>query len=95
MDGVAECLASAGYPGDIPHLKWTQRFQMSRHVPDTLTLDRIHDDAVDQVLIQNGLQLRFYLPHAMECAQLASPRRDVLERALEKPLVRKLAYTAG
>jgi hypothetical protein len=67
-------------------------FQMSRRVPDTLMLDRIQDDAVDRVLIQNGLHLRFYLPHAIECAQLASPHRDVLERALESPQVQDLAY---
>src|ERR1051326_2160967 len=45
-------------------------FQMLRRVPDTLTLDGVAEDAVDRVLIQNGLHLRFYLPHAIECAQL-------------------------
>jgi hypothetical protein len=70
-------------------------FQMTRRVPDTLTLDRVADDSVDRILLQNGLRLRFYLPHAIECAQLASPRREVLEQALQAPEVRELAYGAG
>jgi hypothetical protein len=67
-------------------------FQMTRRVPDTLTLDRIADNTIDRVLIQNGLYLRFYLPHAVECAQLSSPYREVLELALQRPEVRDLAY---
>jgi hypothetical protein len=70
-------------------------FQMTRRVPDTLTLDRIAESAVERVLIENGLHLRFYLPHAIESAQLASPYREVLERALQKPQVRELAYDAA
>jgi hypothetical protein len=70
-------------------------FQMTRRVPDTLTLHGVPDSAVDRVLIQNGLHLRFYLPHAVECAQLASPHREVLERALQRPEVRELAYDAA
>jgi hypothetical protein len=66
-------------------------FQMARRVPDTLTLDRVAEEAVNRVLLQNGLHLRFYLPHAMEYAQLASPRRDVLERALQAPRIREIA----
>lgn len=67
-------------------------FQMTRRVPDTFTLDGIEENALDRVLIQNGLHLRFYLPHAVECAQLASPHREVLELALQKPEVREIAY---
>ena len=70
-------------------------FQMTRRVPDTLTLHGVSDGTVDRVLIQNGLHLRFYLPHAVECAQLASPYREVLERALQRPEVRELAYGAA
>lgn len=66
-------------------------YQMGRRVPDTLTLNGIADDVVDRVLIQNGLHLCFYLPHAAESAELASPHRDVLERALRRPEVRGLA----
>ena len=70
-------------------------FQMTRRVPDTLTLDGVAESAVERVLIQNGLHLRFYLPHAVECAQLSSPYREVLEKALQRPEVRELAYGAA
>jgi hypothetical protein len=69
--------------------------QMTRRVPDTLTLHGVLDGAADRVLIQNGLHLCFYLPHAVECAQLRSPHREVLERALLRPEVRELAYDAA
>lgn len=69
-------------------------FQMTRRVPDTLTLDGIAENAVDRVLIQNGLHLRFYLPHAFECAQVSAPHREVLESALQRPEVAELAYRA-
>jgi len=67
-------------------------FQMTRRVPDTLTLDGLDHKAADRVLIQNGLHLRFNLPHANECAQLASPYREVLERALQRSTVGERAY---
>lgn len=70
-------------------------FQMMRRVPDTLTLDGIAENAVARILIQNGLHLHFYLPHAVECAQLASPHREVLERVLQRPEVSKIAYGAA
>jgi len=66
-------------------------FQMTRRVPDSLTLDGVADSAIERVLIQNGLHLRFYLPHAVEYAQIASPHRAVLEKALQSPTVRELA----
>lgn len=69
--------------------------QMTRKVPDTFTLDRIPEDVANRVLVQNGLHLRFYLPHANECALLASPRRQILERALQVPEVKDVAYRAG
>ncbi len=67
-------------------------FQMSRRVPDTLTLDRIAEEAINRVLLQNGMHLKFYLPHAMECAQLSSPRSDVLATILQRPEIGALAY---
>ncbi len=67
-------------------------FQMTRRVPDTLTLDRVAEDLMNRVLLQNGLHLGFYLPHAGESAQLSSPHREVLERALEQTAVRELVY---
>jgi len=67
-------------------------FQMTRRVPDSLTLNRLTGDALNRVLIQNGLHLSFYLPHAVEMAQLESPHREILERVLQKPKVRKFAH---
>ncbi len=67
-------------------------FQMSQRVPDTLTLDRIPDEHINRVLIQNGLHLKVYLPHEYECAQLAAPHGATLERILLNPLIRELAY---
>ena len=69
-------------------------FQMDRKVSGSLFLDRIPDEAIDRVLIQNGLHLRFYLPHAMEVAVVGSPFREPLEKALHHPEVRRLAYEA-
>jgi hypothetical protein len=70
-------------------------FQMTHRVPDTLTLNGIAKDAIGRVLLQNGLYLSFCLPHAVECAQLSSPHREVLERALQRPEVREIAYGGG
>jgi hypothetical protein len=70
-------------------------FQMTRRVPNSLILDGKADDVINHILIQNGLHVAFYLPHAVECAQLASPRREVLERALQQEKVKELAYGAA
>jgi hypothetical protein len=67
-------------------------FQLTRRVPDTLTLDVRSEASIYEILMQNGLHLHFYLPHVFESAQLSSPHRSVLEKALEDPEVRKLAY---
>lgn len=66
--------------------------QMSRRVPDTLTLDGMPYDAAWRIIVQNGLHLRFDLPHAVENACLASPCREVLEKILQRPEVREVAY---
>jgi hypothetical protein len=66
-------------------------FHMTRRVADTLTLDRVDDDSINRVLIQNGLHLKFYLPHAGESAQVASPHREVLSALLQKPRIRDAA----
>ena len=70
-------------------------FQMTRRVPDTLTLDGVVENAVDRVLVENGLHLQFCLPHALESAQLRSPRREALERVLQSPQVRELAHVVA
>jgi hypothetical protein len=49
--------------------------QMTRRVPDTLTLHGVSDAMVSHILCQNGLHWRFVLPHAGECAQLSAQTR--------------------
>lgn len=66
-------------------------YQMTRRVPNTLTLMNTPDESDDRILLQNGLHLHFYLPHAHEVAQLRSPHYEVLELALQKPEIDKLA----
>jgi hypothetical protein len=70
-------------------------FQMTRRVPDTLTLQLLPDAAIDRILLQNGLHLRVYLPNDEPWGQLTSPHREVLEQALQKPQVREVAYGPG
>jgi hypothetical protein len=67
-------------------------FQLRQPVPDTLTLDRVPDASIDRVLVQNGLHLAFYLPHAYEVAQFRAPDRDTIARLLQVPEIRALAY---
>lgn len=66
--------------------------QMSRRIPSSLTLSGLTDEAQTRVLINNGLHLSFFLPHAIEDAQLASPHREVVETALGKPHIKAIAY---
>ena len=70
-------------------------FQMTRRVPETLTLDGMAEDAFYRILIQNGLHLHIYLPYEAECGQLASPHREVLVRILQRPEVKEIAFGAG
>lgn len=65
-------------------------FQMTRPVPDKLTLDRVSDEGVDGILVQNGLHLAFHLPHAFETAQFRAPRRETLAALLDVPQIRAL-----
>jgi hypothetical protein len=67
-------------------------YQMVRPVPDTLSLDRVPPDAIDPVLVQNGLHLAFHLPHAIETAEFRSPHREVLAALLAVPEIRALAF---
>lgn len=68
-------------------------FQMSRPVPETLSLMRLPDEVIDRVLVQNGLHLGFHLPHAVETAQFRAPQRETLERLLTIPEIAALALT--
>jgi hypothetical protein len=65
-------------------------FQMTRRVPDTLTLNRVPDRAVNGVLIQNGLHLRVSLSDLEPWGEVQSPNRVVLEKILQKPELKRV-----
>lgn len=52
--------------------------QSHQRMPDTLCLDRMSDSQRNVVLLQNGVTLRIYLPHAVESAQVQSFRKGYL-----------------
>ena len=66
-------------------------FQMHKKVPDGLRL-RPEDDNMNRILLQNGLFLKFHLPHAGEVALLCSPDKEYLAGLLRLPAVRELAH---
>lgn len=66
-------------------------FQMSRRVPNTL-LFNIYDESMNRILLNNGLFLKFILPHAGEVAQLCSPNREYLESLLKNPALYDAAH---
>jgi hypothetical protein len=66
-------------------------FQMHRKVPDTLRF-RLEDDNMNRILVQNGLFLKFHLPHADEVALLCSPDEEYLATLLRVPAVHRLAH---
>jgi hypothetical protein len=66
--------------------------QMSRKVPNTLTLEGLDDRNRTRVLVQNGLAASFYLPHAMECASFTTVERGAIEKVLANETIRSLAY---
>jgi len=68
--------------------------QMDRRVPDSLTMHDISDRAFYRVLVQNGLRLHFYLPHAVEDAFLSSPDRARLESALRHADIADIAFNS-
>jgi hypothetical protein len=61
--------------------------QMEREVPNTLCLSSLNEKAKYNVLVQNGLYLEFYLPHAREYASVVSARREVLEGIRDNPVI--------
>ncbi len=50
------------------------------------------DIAMNPILIQNGLFLKFTLTHANQVAQLSSPSKSYLENLLKVPVIRDLAH---
>lgn len=65
--------------------------QMSKRIPNTLRFS-VYDDAMNRILVQDGLFLKLILPHGNEVAALSSPDKSHLEKLLTLPSVRDLAY---
>lgn len=66
-------------------------YQFDRPVPDTLTLNQIPEDKRTKVLLNNGGQSAFFLPHANEQAQYWTANRHLMAFALSQPEVVRLA----
>ncbi len=62
--------------------------QLTRRVPDSLWAQRLSDDEIYRVLMQNGLRSRFYLPHAVETAQFSCTDKRHLESVIVHPAIR-------
>ena len=61
--------------------------QLDRALPNGLVPNQLKPAERYRVLVANGLQLEFSLPHAIEYAQTVSSHRHVLERILRDPVV--------
>jgi len=68
--------------------------QTSKELPATLIPRRIDESNRMKALLANGLESRFYLPHAMEVAVFRSRTRETIERALRHEQVLRLALPA-
>jgi hypothetical protein len=62
-------------------------FQMQKPWPASVQPRYLPKAARYKILVQNGLHLEFYLPHAGEYAQVVSPHREVLERINNHPVI--------
>lgn len=60
--------------------------QSFKPLPDTLRLDHLRPASQAQVWKQNGVYLRFFLPHRWEITTITSPHPEVLEQILEHPI---------
>ncbi len=57
-------------------------YQLSKPVPDTLTMHGISRDNRMQILLENDVKTGFYLPHANEEATFWSNDREIIKYAL-------------
>jgi len=64
--------------------------QLTKKVPNGLWTKSIPEDALTNVLIRNGMFLRFSLPHECEVAQLQCISDEYLEKILKVPEIREL-----
>ena len=65
-------------------------FQMTRRVPDTLTLHRVPEEAVDQFSLE--VCIGRFTCHTQLSARSWLLLTVVLDRALQKPEVKEIAY---
>ena len=57
--------------------------QMSKPMPNTLTLHGLKDEIIDKVLIKNEAMLKIYLPHAGETGSVTSFQKGYLNEILK------------
>ncbi len=62
-------------------------YQFDRPIPDTLTLSHVPDNQKTKILLNNGAQAAFFLPHANEQAQYWAVSRHLIEQVLRRPQV--------
>lgn len=68
-----------------------EAYQFNRPVPNTLTLNQIPVEKRTHILLNNGAQSAFLLPHACEQAQYWASSRSGMVYALSHPQVVSLA----
>ncbi len=64
--------------------------QLTKKVPNGLWEKSIPENALNKVLISNGMFLRFSLPHECEIAQLQCVSEEYLEQICSAPEIREL-----
>ncbi|MDT3337958.1 hypothetical protein Q4Q49_22135, partial [Shewanella sp. SP1S1-7] len=64
--------------------------QLTKKVPNGLWTKSIQERALNDVLVKNGMFLRFSLPHECEVAQLQCISEEYLEKLIEIPVIREL-----
>jgi hypothetical protein len=64
--------------------------QLTRPVPESLWIPSLPKGREEAVLIENGMKVRFYLPHAGEIAQFSATDRDHIEAVCSIPEIHDL-----
>jgi hypothetical protein len=65
-------------------------YQMSRPVPDTLSVERLPAERLYQVLLHNGLLAHFHQPHSMEVAMYRGWDRAWVDTLLAREPIARL-----
>lgn len=64
--------------------------QLTKPVPNSLWLRSLPKDREESILIENGMKVRFHLPHAGEIAQFSATDRDHIEAVCSLPEIHDL-----